>query len=133
MRRQRQNCFTESDFLENNEVDIDYIIECLKNKACFITDYYGNILYVNKEWENIYKYDKYYAIGKTCKILHGEKTDETIFNNYLNKLYLDNKSIMININYNGKKQLMNVEINSNKILYAYDRNNSYFFSTIKII
>ena len=53
MRRQREKCFTESDYLGDNEVDMNYIVECLKNKACFITDYYGIILYVNKEWENL--------------------------------------------------------------------------------
>ena len=133
MRRQREKCFTENDLLVNNEVDMNYITNSLKDKACFITDYYGIILYVNKEWENICKYDKYHAIGKTCKLLHGEKTNIVTCNNFLNELYLDNKASMKNINYNGKKELMNVEIKSNKILHAYDRSNSYFFSTIKII
>ena len=34
---------------------------------------------------------------------------------------------MININYNGKNEQMNIKTNSNKTLYSYERSNSYFF------
>lgn len=114
------------------------IIDKIHNISCVISNENGNIIYVNKHWENLCQYNSYEVLGKNFSFLQGKQTNINVCRKFKNDLFQYGHSTMENINYNKNNEPLKLLFNSNKINYYdnnvfLDYNYPCFFTTIQEI
>lgn len=150
-RRKRLECMTENNdnkysyyqnnynlinnLINMNKKDMDYFRKINNNKASFITNKEGQILYVNDLWCKLCKFNTTDVIGHKFTIVQGRETNYEKCRKFCKELYTTGKSSMENINYDYEGNIMKVRITCRKIeseLYL-DNELPYFIGTTTLI
>ena len=112
------------------------IVNKIHDIPCFISNETGNIIYVNKHWENLCQYNSHEVLGKDFSFLQGKQTNIDTCRKFKKDLFELGYSSMENINYNKKNEPIKLLIKANKINYydnaiiMYD-NYPYFFTALE--
>ena len=96
-------------------IKVKELLNIHENRACFVTNNFGHIYFVNKKWCQLCEYDKEDVIGHNLNILQGTKTDKKKVYDFLERLKKQDKTNMEIINYSKSKKELNLYVEAHKL------------------